>query len=331
MTATRRTTLLGAAALAAPALVGGRGAAAQGRVTLRLGHLANEQNVWHRACLKLAEEARALSDGRIEVQVFPNETLGREMDVINGMQLGTADMTITGESLQNWSPLASLLAVPYAVTGIEQLDRVAGGPIGEEIAREIVSRARVRPLGYFARGPRNLTANRAVRAPDELNGLRLRVPNVPLFVSVWSALGARPTPMAFGEVFTSLQNGTIDAQENPLSLVRSANFNEVQRFVNRTEHVWSWIYVAVSERRWGGLRQPDRDALAEAVKRAQAHERTLFLEDERNLEAELKARGMTFVDSDQAAFAAKARPAALANVRQEARPLLERVLAAARS
>jgi predicted secreted protein len=109
-------------------------------------------------------------------------------------------------------------------------------PIGEQIAQEVISRARVRPLAYFARGPRNLTSNRPIRTPDELSGLRLRVPNVPLFVAVWRALGARPTPMAFGEVFTSLQNGTIDAQENPLSLIRSANFNEVQRFVNRTEH-----------------------------------------------------------------------------------------------
>lgn len=325
MTINRRTMMLaGAAVLAAPSI---RTAHGQGRITLRLGHLANEQNVWHRASVHLAEQALALSNGRIEVQVFPNETLGREMDVINGMQLGTADMTITGESLQNWSPLASLLAVPYAVTSIRQMDSVAGGTIGEQISAEIVTRARVRPLGYFARGPRNLTSNRAIRTPDELNGLRLRVPNVPLFVSVWQALGARPTPMAFGEVFTSLQNGTIDGQENPLALIRSANFNEVQRFVNRTEHVWSWIYVAISERRWQALAAADREIIAEATRRAQAFERTLFLEDERNLEVDLRAKGMTFVDSDQAAFAARARPAVLAGVRAEARPLLEQIMA----
>jgi tripartite ATP-independent transporter DctP family solute receptor len=321
----RRTILAASASmLAAPVL---RPAQAQGRVTLKLGHLANEQNVWHRAALKLAEEAAALSNGRIEVQVFPNDTLGREMDLINGMQLGTSDMTITGESLQNWSPLASLLAVPYAVTSIQQMDAVAGGAIGQQIAQEIVTRARVRPLAYFARGPRNLTANRAIRTPEELNGLRLRVPNVPLFVSVWQALGARPTPMAFGEVFTSLQNGTIDGQENPLALIRSANFNEVQRFVNQTEHVWSWIYVAISERRWQQLSAIDKEAMAEAARRAQAFERTLFLEDERNLEAELKTKGMTFVASDQAAFAARARPASLAGVRAEAKPLLEQIVA----
>ncbi|GIX10234.1 TRAP transporter substrate-binding protein [Elioraea sp.] len=315
----------GLALLAAPGLIGR--ARAQARVTLKLGHLANEQNVWHKAALRFAEEAARLSGGRIEVQVFPNDTLGREMDLINGMQLGTADMTITGESLQNWAPLASLLAVPYGLTSLAQLDRVAGGPIGRQIEAEIVSRARIRPLAYFARGPRNLTSNRPIRTPDELNGLRLRVPNVPLFVAVWSALGARPTPMAFGEVFTSLQNGTIDAQENPLSLIRSANFNEVQKFVNRTEHVRSWIYLAISERRFQSLSAADREAVTEAARRAQAHERALFLEDEKSLEDDLRKRGMTFIESDQQAFAAKARPAAISSIRPEAKALLEQILA----
>jgi tripartite ATP-independent transporter DctP family solute receptor len=313
--------------LAAPAPIGRAGA--QARVTLKLGHLANEQNVWHKASLRFAEEVRTLSAGRVEVQIFPNDALGREMDLINGMQLGTADMTITGESLQNWAPLAALLAVPYGMTSLAQMDRVAGGSIGQQIAQEIVQRARVRPLAYFARGPRNLTSNRPIRTPDDLNGLRLRVPNVPLFVAVWSALGARPTPMAFGEVFTSLQNGTIDAQENPLSLIRSANFNEVQRYVNRTEHVRSWIYLAISERRFQSLPAADKDAVTEAARRTQAYERELFLADERSLEDDLKARGMSFVDSNQGAFAAKARPAVLAGIRPETRGLLEQILALA--
>jgi TRAP-type transport system periplasmic protein len=316
----------GAAALASPAYIGR--ASAQ-TVTLKLGHLANEQNVWHKAALKLAEEAKALSNGRLAIQVFPNDSLGREMDIINGMQLGTQDMLITGESLQNWAPNAALLAVPYAMTSLEQMDRVAGGAIGQKIAAEVVERARVRPLCYFARGPRNLTSNRAIRVSGDLNGLRLRVPNVPLFVAVWSALGARPTPMAFGEVFTSLQNGTIDGQENPLSLIKSANFNEVQKFVNKTEHVRSWIYVAISERRFQSLSADDRNALTEAAKRAQAFERTLFLEDEKSLEAELKAKGMTFVDSDQKEFAAKAKDAAINGIRPEAKALLQELLAAA--
>ncbi|HEX6980669.1 MAG TPA: TRAP transporter substrate-binding protein [Alphaproteobacteria bacterium] len=312
--------MLATALLAAPAQ-------AQQKVTLKLGHLANEQDVWHQAALKFGEELKALSNGSMEVQVFPNESLGKEMDLINGMQLGTVDMTITGESLQNWAPSAALLAIPYALTSLEQLDKVAGGPIGEKIAAEVIQKARVRPIAYFARGPRNLTSNRPITKPEDLNGFRMRVPNVPLFVSVWTALGARPTPMAFSEVFTALQNNTIEGQENPLALIKAANFNEVQKYVNKTEHVRSWIYLVIGERRFQSLTKDQQAAVLEAGKRAQAYERKLFLEAEQKLEDELKARGMTFVDVDMAAFAAKARPAALAAVKPEVKPMLEEILA----
>lgn len=300
---------------------------AQQKVVLKLGHLANEQDVWHLAVVKFGEELKALSKDTIEVQVFPNESLGKEMDLINGMQLGTVDMTITGESLQNWAPTAALLAIPYGLTSLAQLDKVAGGEIGDKIAQEVIQKARVRPIAYFARGPRDLTSNRPVKTPADLNGLRMRVPNVPLFVSVWTALGARPTPMAFSEVFTSLQNNTIEGQENPLALIKAANFNEVQKYVNKTEHVRSWIYLVIGERRFSSLSKDQQTALVEAGKRAQAYERQLFLAAEKKLEDELKAKGMTFVDVDMTAFAAKARPAALAGVKPEVKPLLEQMLA----
>ncbi|MDP5308696.1 TRAP transporter substrate-binding protein [Paracoccus spongiarum] len=315
--------LAGAAVLATPAL---RARAAE--VTLKLGHLANEQNSWHKAALKFAEEVAARTDGRVEVQVFPNESLGKEIDLINGMQLGTADMTITGESLQNWAPMAALLAVPYAYQTLEGMDAVASGEIGKQVEAEIIAKAQIRPIAYFARGPRNLTSNREIVTPDDLNGLKLRVPNVPLFVKTWEALGAAPTPMAFSEVFTSLQNGTIDAQENPLALIESANFNEVQKFVNKTEHVRSWIYLTISEMSWGKLSAEDQQAVMEAAAAAQAHERELFLADEDRLAKALEDKGMTFVDSDVAAFAAKARDAVLANVSAEIRPVVEQLFAA---
>lgn len=310
-----------AAGFAAVAIFAAPSAAAE--LTLKLGHLANEENIWHKAAVKFGEELSALTNGRIEVQVFPNESLGKEMDLINGMQLGTADMTITGESLQNWAPMAALLAVPYAYTSLEDMDAVAGGEIGEKIEAETIEKAQVRPIAYFARGPRNLTSNRAITKPEELNGLKLRVPNVPLFVDVWQTLGAQPTPMAFSEVFTSLQNGTIDAQENPLALIKSANFNEVQSHVNLTEHVRSWIYLTISELTWSKLSDADKEAVTEAGKRTQAYERDLFLADEKKLAEELKAKGMTFVEVDQAAFAANAKDAVLANVKEEIRPVVE--------
>jgi TRAP-type transport system periplasmic protein len=249
------------------------------------------------------------------------------MDVINGMQLGTADMTITGESLQNWAPMAALLAVPYAYKSLEDMDAVASGELGDRIKAQIIEKAGIRPIAYFARGPRNLTSNRPIKTPADLNGLKLRVPNVPLFLNVWQALGASPTPMAFSEVFTSLQNGTIDAQENPLALIKSANFSEVQKYVNKTEHVRSWIYLTISEGAWAKLSEADQGNVMEAAKRAQAYERELFTAEETSLVTELETAGMTFVDVDTAAFAAAAKDAVLNSVSADIRPDVEALFA----
>lgn len=311
------------AAAASTALFAGA-ALAQER-TLQLGHLANEDNTWHKAAVRFGEELSALTDGRIAVEVYPNESLGAEMDLINGMQLGTADMTITGESLQNWAPMASLLALPYAYESLEEMDAVASGEIGDQIEQQIIESAQIRPIAYFARGPRNLTSNRPVTSPEELDGLTLRVPNVPLFVNTWEALGASPTPMAFSEVFTSLQNNTIDAQENPLALIASANFNEVQDYVNLTEHVRSWIYLTISEQTWSQLTEEDQEAVMEAARRAQEYERELFVEEEEALAAELQERGMEFVEVDQAAFAEAAQPAVLDSVDPSVRDIAEQL------
>nr|WP_323768438.1 TRAP transporter substrate-binding protein [Antarctobacter sp.] len=292
-------------------------------MTLKLGHLANEENSWHKASVKFGEELSALTDGRIVVEVFPNESLGKEIDLINGMQLGTVDMTITGESLQNWAPMAALLAVPYAFKTIDDMDAFAAGPVGEDIKAQIIANVQIRPIAYFARGARDLTSNRPITSPADLNGLKMRVPNVPLFVDVWKALGANPGPMAFSEVFTSLQNGTIEAQENPLALIRSASFYEVQSHVNLTDHVRSWIYLTIADQTWAKLSDEDKAAVMEAAARAQAYERELFEQSLADDRAFLEEKGMTFVDVDAAAFQAAAKDAVLANVNDEIKPIVE--------
>jgi tripartite ATP-independent transporter DctP family solute receptor len=301
---------------------------AQAATTLKLGHLGNEDNTWHKASLKFAEEVNRLTKGALEVRVFPNEQLGKETDLIKGIQLGTVDFTITGESLQNWAPSAALLAVPYAVRDLAHMDKVVGGAIGEKIAEDISAKTQLKPLCYFARGPRYLTANGTFASPNQLNGLKIRVPNVPLFVKFWEALGAKATPMAFSEVFTSLQNHTIDAQENPLALIKSASFAEVQSTINRTEHVLSWIYIVGGTRKLGRLPADQQAAVMQAAKSAQDYERGLFIEDEKNLAAELTAKGMKFVDVDKAAYAAKGKDAVVAALNAEIRPLYEQILAA---
>lgn len=294
-------------------------------VTLKFGHLASESHTWHQAALKFKEVVEERSAGQIEVKVYPNSQLGQEMELINSIQLGTADLTITGESLQNWAPKAALLAVPYAFTTAEEMRAAASGPVGEEITTEITAKTGLVPLTWFERGPRQLTSNRAIHSPDDLKGLKLRVPNVPLFIKVWQELGAKPTPMAFGEVFTSLQQNTIEAQENPLSLIDSASFYEVQKQVNLTAHVRSWIYVVIGQEKLNALTPEQRQIVEEAAAEMQAYEHELFLAEEEALRARLEERGMTFVEVDQDAFAAKAQPAVLSALTPEQKALLEKL------
>ncbi|MDN3525248.1 TRAP transporter substrate-binding protein [Halomonas sabkhae] len=293
--------------------------------TLKFGHLANEENIWHQAAEKFKEEVEDNSDGRIEVQLYPNEQLGAEMDVINSIQLGTADMTITGESLQNWAPKAAMMAVPYAFRDSEHLEQAVEGEIGDEIEAQITERANLVPLAWFERGPRHLTSNRPIEKPADLDGLRLRVPNVPLFVDTWEALGARPTPMAFSEVFTSLQQSTIEGQENPLSLIESASFDEVQDYVNLTGHVRSWIYVVIGKDKLESMPEDLQQVVFEAADTMQAYEADLFAEDEKRLRQALEERGMEFVEVDTDAFAEKARPAVIDSLNEEQRKLFEAI------
>lgn len=303
----------------------GSQAALAADVTLKFGHLANEENIWHQAAVKFKEEVEANSDGRIEVQLYPNEQLGAEMDVINSIQLGTADITITGESLQNWAPKAAMMAVPYAFRDSEHLHAAVSGEIGDQIEAQIAERANLVPLAWFERGPRHLTSNRPIEQPDDLDGIRLRVPNVPLFVDTWEALGARPTPMAFSEVFTSLQQSTIEAQENPLSLIESASFDEVQDYVNLTGHVRSWIYVVIGRNKLESMPEDLQEVIFDAADTMQAHEAELFAADEERLRQDLEERGMEFVEVDIDAFTEKARPAVLDALDEEQRELFEAI------
>ncbi|HXH01839.1 MAG TPA: TRAP transporter substrate-binding protein [Candidatus Competibacteraceae bacterium] len=296
-------------------------------VTLKLGHAGNEQHSWHKAALRFGELVAAKTNGAVEVKVFPSEQLGKELDVINAIQLGSVDLTVTGESLQNWAPKAALLAVPYMIRDERHLTAVVNGPIGQEIAKEVEDKTQLKAIAWFARGPRNLTANRPIKSPAELNGLVMRVPNVPLFLNVWKALGAKPTPMAFSEVFTALQQGVVEAQENPLSLIKSASFFEVQKYVNQTEHVRSWIYLVMGVKKFNKLKPEYQQAILDAAKEAQAYEHELFLKDEQQLIDDLKAKGMQFVEVDQQAFAEGARKAVEESLKPELKPLYQQILA----
>ncbi|WP_291784604.1 TRAP transporter substrate-binding protein [Cecembia sp.] len=293
---------------------------------LRFGHLANEQNIWHKAALKFAEEVQQRSEGRMIVKIYPNEQLGKEMDMVTGILGEVMDIMITAESLENWSlPYAILCATPYAIQDSEHLHKVAGGEIGQEIAQHIIEVAGLRPIAYFERGARYLTTNVPVRHPDDLKGLIIRVPNVSLYVSTWSALGAKPTPMAFSEVFTALQQSTIHGQENPFALIRNAGLYEVQKYVNLTEHVKGWAYVVMGNKQFEKLPEDLQQVIVSAAQIMQEYEQQLFLEQEA-LDAQfLKDKGMEFIEVDKQAFEKLARKAVFESFNHLQIELYERI------
>jgi TRAP-type transport system periplasmic protein len=292
---------------------------------IRFGHQANEQDIWHRSALHFARTLDSLSDGRIEVRVYPSEQLGGELDMIRSIRAGIVDMTITAESMQNWEKITAFLAVPYLIKDSRHLRQVVEGETGEEIANGMINTIGLRPIAWFERGPRHLTSNKPVYSPADLGGMVLRVPNVPLFVRVWQALGAKPTPMTFSEVFTALQQGTVDAQENPFALIYSAGFFEVQRYLNLTRHVTGWTYVVIGENQFRSLPEDLQQMVVEAGKFMQQYHEEAFEKQESHLRQVLEERGMIFIDPDTEAFRVKAEEAVLEILPAQYKPLYYRI------
>ncbi|ONI38251.1 C4-dicarboxylate ABC transporter [Candidatus Epulonipiscium fishelsonii] len=269
-------------------------------------HIVDENHTWHKAALKFEEIVEANSDGRIDVVVYPNSSLGTELDALQAMLTNTGiDITFTAESMQTYAEELGLIGMPYAITSNEHLMAVLDGEVGDEIENIMIDTG-FRSLGYFVRGPRNVTANEPINTPDDLQGFIIRTPQSPMTVAAFEAMGAKPTPMAFGEVFTSLQNNVIDGQENPLAMIKSGAFFEVQDYIIETEHLRSWVYIAMGEQKFQSLPEDLKQVVLDAGAEAQAYEHELFLVEENSLRDEMIANGMEFVEVDQSLFAEKA-------------------------
>lgn len=296
-------------------------------IVWKLGHIFAEDNIMHSVALKFAEEVNRLTEGRLVIQVYPNSLEGSEIDNINGIRLGTSQMTITGESLQTWAPKAAVMAVPYTFRNVEHVQKGIESEIGDEIAQEIEDKVGLVPLLYVLRLPRNLTSNRPIRKPSDLNNLIVRIPNVPLFVKAWETLGAKPTPMALNEVFTSLQQGTIQGQENPIDLIYTSGFYEVQKYINLTEHVYSWLYIVVGKKQLDSLSQELKEKVFEASKIAQDYGIEEFNKIQTEYVQLLKDKGVTFIDVDKTEFENIVKPAMESSLTEEQRVIYNKILA----
>lgn len=298
----------------------------QEKIIWKFGHPGNEQHLWHQTAVKFAELVAESTNGVIEVKVYPSEQLGNEMELLNMIQSGTADLTISGESMANWAPKAALMAVPYTFNNTNHMQSVIESALGDEIAAQITEKVAVVPLYYHLRLPRNLTTNTPVVKPEDVKGLKMRVPNVPLFLDAWKALGAYPQALAFSEVFTALQQGTIDAQENPYDLIYSANFNEVQKYVNETEHVHGWVYVVLGEKQFNSLTPELKSQVMEAIAETQKYTNELFYRDASTYKQKLVDAGMQIIDNvDKDAFRAAMEPAVKEKLTEEQFDLYKRI------
>ena len=275
--------------------------------TLRVSLWANQQHDLYKAFQHFKQGVEQRSQGRLKVEVYPSEQLAKEIESIRLIQAGVIDMTVTASLLSNWIEIAKFCELPFMLKDSLDKERLLNGTIGKRVEQEMLDEVGLRALGVFARGPRQLTSNRPIRHPDDLQGLILRVPNVPTFITAWSALGAKPTPMAFSEVFTGLQQGTIQAQENPFSLILNSGFAEVQRYVNLTNHVVSWSYPVIGEKQFQSLPEDLQAIVLEEATEMTAFQKRMFKESEKEVQEKLKARGMQFVEVDQEAFKEKCR------------------------
>ncbi|WP_206667090.1 TRAP transporter substrate-binding protein [Seonamhaeicola maritimus] len=274
---------------------------------LRASLLVNESHTWFQAFEYFSEILEERTNGRIVLDNYHSEQLAKESEAIRMIRAGVIDMTTTGSPLSNWVEILTFCELPFLLRDSTDMRVLINSDIGKRMEQEMIDKIGLRPLGQFPGGPRHLTSNRPIKHPDDLKGLIVRVPNVPSFVTAWEALGAKPTPMAFSEVFTSLQQGTVEAQENGFAIIKAGGFFEVQKYVNQTAHVVSWTYPVIGEEKFQMFPEDLRKIFLQAVEDMVKHEHKLFLKDQEKIKSDLEEAGMTLVEVDKDAFGEAAR------------------------
>ena len=271
--------------------------------TITLGHIQSEDDSWHKAALAFEEYVEEKSEGAIEVEVYPNSQLGSEIDMLTSiLQQSGCDITYTGESMQTYQPDLGMLGMPYLIQADEHMEAVLEGEVGDRF-EQLMEDCGMKVLGYFTRGPRYITSNKKIESLADMKNLLIRTPQSPMTVAAFEATGAKPTPMALNEVFTSLQQGTIEAQENPMAFIESQSFYEVQKYLIKTAHLRSWVYIAMGKAQFDALPEDLQQVVLDGGKHAQEVEHELFLENEEKFSEQLQEQGMEFVDVDVDEFA----------------------------
>lgn len=258
---------------------------------IRVAHAASESNPGHIALLKFNDILQEKTNGRIKVQIFANAQLGSERELIEGLQLGNVNMCFVSSA-----PLASFqrdffaLDMPFLFQDRASVYRVLDGPVGQKMLDKLES-VNIKGLGFWENGFRNFSNSKLpVRKPEDLAGIKLRTMENEIHLAAWKALGANPAPLAFGELFTALQQKTFDAQETPINLFYEMKFQEVQKYITKTAHLYSPFVIMMSLDFFKSFSPEDQQIIVSAVNEAKDFERKLA--QQKDIDAEKAMAGI---------------------------------------
>ena len=273
---------------------------------IKLGVVTKPGSAQNIAAEKLKELVELRSKGAFEVKIFHSASLGNETEILQQVQMNTIQMAIvTGGPFDTFSPMTRVINYPFLFEDNEQADKILDGPLGAEILKNLESSG-FKGLAFSENGFRNLTNSKApVKGPGDIKGLKVRVMASTIHKAIWSALGANPTPMPW-PIYTELEQGVIDGQENPLWVMEVYKFYEIQKYLSLTRHVYSYHIDVASLKWWKTLNKTNQDMIQQAMYEAAVYQR----KENRTKNAArlqlLKDKGMQVVDNpDVDAFRAK--------------------------
>ena len=293
------------AACAATACLLGTAGLAQAQTKLKWAHVYETSEPFHKYSVWAGEEIKKRTNGKYEITVFPASTLGKEADINQGLTLGTVDIVLTGASFagRSYPPLA-ITYFPFIFRDAEHQLSYAKSDVFKELAKGYDDKTgnHITALNYY--GARHVTSSAAkpVSKPEDMKGLKIRVPDAPAYLAFPRALGANATPIAFAEVYLALQNNTVDAQENPLPTIEAKKFYEVQKNISLTGHIIDSLLTVVSGSTWNKLSADDKKIFSDVMQEAAEKTGREIIASEARLVEEFKKKGNNVITVDKNAF-----------------------------
>ena len=283
-------------------------AATRQEVVLKLGHGLDIMHPVHKAMVFMAEKVKEKSAGRMRVEVFPSEQLGNEKECIEALQLGYLAMTKTSSApMEGFVSQMQVFGIPYLFRDAEHLWKVLGGPIGKKLRLAGESK-RLRGLCYYDAGARSFYAKKEINQPSDLAGMKIRVQNSIMSMKMVQAMGGSPTPIPWGELYTSLDQGVVDGAENNSPSFRTSRHYEVCKYYSLDEHTCLPDILVISTRVWNGLSPAQRRILQEAVDESVEYQRKIWAEAEEQDLKTVQAEGVKIIRPDKGPFRESVRP-----------------------